>query len=45
MADIGWTLPQDLPAGRYKLQAAFCGNPWENMPDRVETPEFKVGAP
>jgi uncharacterized protein YcbK (DUF882 family) len=45
MADIGWTLPLELPTGRYKLQAAFCGNLWEKMPDRVETPEFRIGAP
>jgi uncharacterized protein YcbK (DUF882 family) len=45
MADIGWALPQDLPAGRYRIQAAFCHNPWEEMPDQVETPEFQVSAP
>jgi uncharacterized protein YcbK (DUF882 family) len=43
MADIGWTLPQDLPAGRYRVQAAFCGNSWEKMPPGVETPEFQIG--
>jgi uncharacterized protein YcbK (DUF882 family) len=43
MAAIGWTLPRELPAGRYKVQAAFCGNIWEKMPDRVETPEFQIG--
>lgn len=45
MAGIVWTLPRDLPAGRYRVQAAFCGNPWKEMPGRVETPEFQVGAP
>jgi uncharacterized protein YcbK (DUF882 family) len=45
MAAIGWALPQDLPAGRYRVQAAFCGNAWKEMPLQVETPEFQVGAP
>jgi uncharacterized protein YcbK (DUF882 family) len=45
MAAIGWTLPRKLPAGRYKLQAAFCDNPWEKMPGRVETPEFRIDVP
>lgn len=45
MADIGWTLPLDLPAGRYRVRAAFCGNLWKDMPARVETPEFEVGVP
>jgi hypothetical protein len=45
MADIGWSLPRDLPAGRYRVQASFCGNPWEKMPAQVRTPEFQIGAP
>jgi uncharacterized protein YcbK (DUF882 family) len=45
MAGLGWTLPQDLPAGRYKVRAAFCDNPWKEMPGRVETPEFQIGEP
>jgi uncharacterized protein YcbK (DUF882 family) len=45
MAEIGWTLPRDLPAGRYRVRAAFCANPWKEMPGQIETPEFSVGAP
>ena len=43
MAGMGWTLPDNLPAGRYRVQAGFCGNPWKEMPGRVETPEFQIG--
>jgi uncharacterized protein YcbK (DUF882 family) len=42
MADIDWTLPQDLPPGSYQVQAAFCGDSWKGMPVRVVTPEFRV---
>jgi uncharacterized protein YcbK (DUF882 family) len=45
MAAISWALPRDLPAGRYRVRAAFCGNAWQEMPARVATPEFQVGAP
>jgi uncharacterized protein YcbK (DUF882 family) len=45
MAAIGWTLPQSLTPGNYQAQAAFCANPWKEMPDRVTTPPFRVGAP
>jgi uncharacterized protein YcbK (DUF882 family) len=42
MADIGWTLPQDLPPGDYQVQAGFCDNVWKEMPVQVVTPEFRV---
>jgi uncharacterized protein YcbK (DUF882 family) len=45
MAAIGWALAQDLPAGRYRVRAAFCDNAWKEMPVQVETPEFQVGIP
>jgi uncharacterized protein YcbK (DUF882 family) len=44
MASIRWTLPRGLPAGKYRVQAAFCGNRWKEMPARVGTPEFQVRA-
>jgi hypothetical protein len=44
MADIDWTLPQDLPPGNYQVQAAFCDNSWKEMPVRIVTPAFRVTA-
>lgn len=42
MGNIRWRLPPDLPPGRYRVRAPFCGNPWTNMPDQVTTPVFEV---
>ncbi|GAB6907103.1 hypothetical protein JCM12296A_29390 [Desulfosarcina cetonica] len=38
-------LPTDLPAGRYRIEARFCDNPWEKMPAAAMTPEFEVRRP
>ncbi|MGD9333311.1 MAG: DUF882 domain-containing protein, partial [Desulfobacterales bacterium] len=45
MADIGWNLPKNLPPGRYRIRAQFCGITWEEMPPDVTTPLFEVRAP
>jgi len=45
MASFRWTLPSDLPPGRYIIRARFCDNKWEKMPDMVFTPEFEVRLP
>jgi uncharacterized protein YcbK (DUF882 family) len=42
MASIRWRLPPELPAGRYRIRAAFCNNPWDRMPAQVATPEFEI---
>lgn len=45
MATIGWRLPADLPAGRYKIRAKFCDNPWDDMPPEISTAEFEIVRP
>jgi len=45
MASIRWTLPPDLPAGRYAVRARFCGEMGEKMPREVATPAFAVTGP
>jgi uncharacterized protein YcbK (DUF882 family) len=42
MAFIRAGLPAQLPAGRYVVRAAFCDNPWQEMPQEVVTPTFEV---
>jgi hypothetical protein len=41
MASIGWSLPVDLPGGRYRIRAGFCENPWNQMPPEISTPPFE----
>lgn len=45
MASFRWVLPSDLPPGRYRIRAGFCGRIWEKMPAHVSTPEFEVHSP
>jgi uncharacterized protein YcbK (DUF882 family) len=45
MASFRWSLPLDLPPGRYLIRARFCGQIWEEMPKFVSTPEFEVRLP
>lgn len=42
MASLRWRLPADLPAGRYRIRARFCENPYDRMPAQVGTPVFVV---
>jgi hypothetical protein len=42
MAFIRAGLPGQLPAGRYVIRAAFCENPWPEMPLDVVTASFEV---
>lgn len=42
MDGFRWTLPGDLPPGRYAVRARFCENPWNKMPEQVTTPAFEV---
>ena len=42
MASIRWTLPVDSKPGRYRIKAHFCDNPWKDMPEQIETPEFEI---
>lgn len=45
MASFSWVLPSNLPTGRYQISAHFCGQTWQNMPEKVSTPEFEVRLP
>ncbi len=45
MASLRWRLPTDVRSGRYRIQAAFCGDEWKQMPAEVATPYFEVGLP
>jgi len=45
MAGITWRLPNDLPAGRYRICASFCSREWERMPQDVATTAFEVITP
>ena len=45
MAAIRWQLSPNLPAGRYRVRAVFCGTPRGKMPAQIETPEFTVSGP
>ncbi len=40
MNSLTYTLPKDLPPGRYKIQVDFCGNTWPDMPSRIDIPVF-----
>lgn len=42
MSGIKWTLPKDLPSGRYRIRATFCNKEWTDMPEEIETPGFEV---
>lgn len=42
MNGVKWTLPEDLPSGRYRIIAKFCNKEWPDMPAEIETPEFEV---
>jgi uncharacterized protein YcbK (DUF882 family) len=42
MMGIRWTLPRDIPAGRYKIRAFFCHRLWKAMPTKIDTPEFAI---
>lgn len=42
MLGIGWSLPANLPPGRYRVSASFCNRKWEKMPEGVATPEFEI---
>jgi hypothetical protein len=42
MTGVRWTLPKDLPAGRYRLQATFCDVKWEAMPPKISSYEFSI---
>ena len=45
MAFIRWRLPDNLPPGRYDIQARFCDSRWDRMPAQVVTSEFEIRAP
>ncbi|MGA1843669.1 MAG: YcbK family protein [bacterium] len=45
MAGITWRLPNDLPAGQYRIRASFCSKEWERMPRDVATTAFQVSTP
>lgn len=45
MDNIKWQLPKDLKAGRYKIEARFCGDAWPDMPRQIRTPVFKITTP
>ena len=45
MALIQWKLPSNISAGRYRVHAAFCPNPWQAMPHEVVTPFIEVAHP
>lgn len=45
MATFRWALPSNLPPGRYRIRARFCGQTWEKMPETVSTPVFEVRRP
>jgi hypothetical protein len=45
MAFLRWRLPSTILPGRYLIQAGFCGNLWERMPEDVSTPEFEIRLP
>lgn len=42
MMNIRWRLPDNLPSGRYHIQATFCQKAWSDMPDSVATFAFEV---
>ncbi len=42
MADLRIALPPQIPAGRYRVLAAFCDRTWEAMPPEVATAPFEV---
>jgi uncharacterized protein YcbK (DUF882 family) len=42
MMNIRWTLPGDLPSGRYIIRCVFCDKEWEFMPAMIKTSEFEV---
>ena len=45
LSGIRWHLPLSLKGGRYRVAAKFCGNPWEDMPSSIHTPEIEVFIP
>ena len=45
MASLGWKLPATIPPGRYQIEAAFCDNQWDQMPQKIATPEFEIRLP
>ncbi len=45
MAAIEWRLPKKISAGRYTIQARFCGRAWSTMPRVVSTPDIEVVRP
>lgn len=42
MMNIRWHLPEDLPSGRYQIQAPFCDSSWPAMPARIQTAIFEI---
>ena len=45
MLGIRYRLPEDIPTGRYRINAFFCNRLWEDMPVEIATPEFQVVRP
>lgn len=44
MMNIRWQLPDNLPPGRYQIQARFCDTAWPEMPGQVLTDSFEIVA-
>ena len=42
MSAIRWKLPEDIAPGWYRIAARFCDNPWKDMPEKIETPAFRI---
>lgn len=42
MIGLGWDVPNNLKAGRYRITARFCDRIHQAMPEIVSTPEFEV---
>ena len=42
MQNFKLQIPQDQPAGRYRILATFCDKKWEAMPAEITTSEFII---
>lgn len=45
MLGIQYQLPETIPPGRYKINAAFCNRLWDAMPREISTPELEIARP
>jgi len=42
MMGFAWKIPQKIPAGRYRLQVAFCAVKWPAMPKRLASLPIEI---